>query len=77
MTDMKTSTQAAAKFRIVARPFGYPMYASPAGVGWSDVEGEAHVYDHRDNPETKLRYWRADLTNNGLDADTAAVEYVQ
>lgn len=65
------------QFRIVAKPFGYPMYAAPVGgPDWSDRADEAHVYDHRDNPETKLKWWKAQLGSYGIDATTVAVEYL-
>jgi len=50
-------------FRIASFQFGYAMYAaSIAGLTapqWSDRVDEAHTYDHRDNRETKLTYWKA------------------
>lgn len=65
----------AATFRIVAKPFGYPMYASTVNpLGWSDRKDEAVVYDERDVQATKLKYWRANLTNSGVDASTIATE---
>ena len=58
------------QFRIVNNQFGYPMYAAYLSLGtppWTDRIEEAHVYDHRDNRETKLKYWRAIASNSGLD----------
>lgn len=58
-------------FRIASFQFGYAMYAaSIAGATapqWSDQVAEAHVYDHRDSRETKLRYWKAYAEIQGLD----------
>ena len=60
-------------FRIASSQFGYPMYASSAPTGWSDRIEESHVYDDRDSRETKLKYWRALATTQGLDASAVAV----
>ena len=44
---------------IVIHPFGYPMYASAFGCGWSDAIADAYVYDSRDNPTMKIAFFSA------------------
>lgn len=62
------------QFVIVNRQFGYPMFAAETAIGWSDRLEDAYIYDHRDNPEFKLKYWRAMASNNGLDSSAVQVE---
>lgn len=42
-------------YRIFTECFGYRMYASEVGNGWTDVPAEATVFDHRDNRQHKLK----------------------
>lgn len=65
-------------FRIASFQFGYAMYAASIAGGvtvpqWSDRVDEAHVYDHRDNRELKLRYWRAYAEVQGLDPEQVRI----
>lgn len=64
-------------FRIVSHQFGYPMFAANNTLGWSDVESEAFIYDHRDNQDIKLSYWKAMASLKGLDPDSVKVETIQ
>lgn len=65
------------RFRIVITAFGYPMWASPAGDGYSDRVDEATVFGRDDNPEIKLKWFRAFFAGMGLDSEKVNVDFVQ
>lgn len=64
-------------FRIVSREFGYEMYAASLPMGtppWSDRIEDAYVYDHRDNREFKLKFWRGMASFYGLNPECVHIE---
>lgn len=69
------------KFRILNMDLGYPMWASTAlmefGSHFSDQAGDATEFvEGEDNPETKLKWFRAVASNAGYNPEKVTVEWV-
>lgn len=63
------------RFFIASKQFGYLMFASEIeGCPFSDNQDEAIEYGPMDNPATKLIYWKAIASLNGLDPGQVYIE---